>query len=95
MSLEFLKKSAYTGSHQGMRYRLEQIARDGDKVLKTVVWPEPFNYLKTPDEEKETAEFPFTEEGMEEAVAWMNGRLSEEREKWEHSSERWTDYRME
>ena len=24
-----------------------------------------------------------------EAIAWMNGRLSEERDKWEHAGENW------
>ncbi len=94
LSMEYLKKTEFTGCHQGMRYRLEGIsAQDGDKKLCCTIWPEPFNFFKTPDEEKESAEFPFAEEGIVEAVAWMNGRLSEEKGKWEHAGESWEKYR--
>ena len=93
LSMEFLKKTEYTGCHQGMRYRLEGISADeGDKRLRCTIWPEPFNYFKTPDEEKESAEFPFAEDGVTEAVAWMNGRLLEEKDRWEQAGEHWDRY---
>lgn len=94
MSMEYLKKTEFTGCHQGMRYRLEGIAgAEGEKLLRCTVWPEPFSFLKTPDEKKETAEFPFGEDGVAEAVCWMNGRLSDEKDKWEHAKEGWDEYR--
>lgn len=95
LSMEFLKKSAYTGSHKGMRYRLEETAGPEGKLLKVTVWPEPFNFLKTPEEKKTSAVFPFAEEGVVAAVAWMNERLAEDHDKWERSWEQWSDYRME
>lgn len=94
LSMEYLKKAEFTGSFQGMRYRLEGIMRGQEKVLKVTVWPEPFNYWKTPEEVKESEFFPFAEEGVVAAVEWMNARLAQEPEKWDHSWERWTDYRM-
>lgn len=83
LSIEYLKKTEFTGSHQGMRYRLEGMdgGESGKKLLCTV-WPEPFSFSKTPEEEKEKAEFPFGEDGIEEAVSWMNERLSEEKDRW-------------
>lgn len=73
-----------------MRYRLEGRTDDaGEKKLFCTVWPEPFAFSKTPEEEKETTEFAFTEEGVKEAVAWMNDRLSEEKGRWEHAAQRW------
>lgn len=83
LSMEYLKKTQYTGSHQGMRYRLEQITAQEsegpqEKKLKVTVWPEPFCYLATPDEKKKDREFPFSEEGVEEAVEWMNALLRAE-----------------
>ena len=76
LSMEYLKKTEYTGCHQGMRYRLEGVAGEGDeKRLRCTVWPEPFNFYKTPDEKKEMAEFGFCEEGVTEAIAWMNQKL--------------------
>lgn len=93
LSMEYLKKTEFTGSHQGMRYRLEGVpAEDGIK-LKATVWPEPFNFITTPAGEKESAEFSFDEDGVADAVAWMNDRLSEEKDRWEKAGSRWDSYR--
>ena len=47
LSMEYLKKTEFTGCHQGMRYRLEQTEDpEGGKKLLVTVWPEPFNFLK-------------------------------------------------
>ena len=52
--MEYLKKTEFTGCHQGMRYRLEQTEDpEGGKKLLVTVWPEPFNFLKTPEEKKQ------------------------------------------
>lgn len=93
LSMEYLKKTEFTGSHQGMRYRLEGVSSEVGKKLKVTVWPEPFNFFKTPAEEKESAEFSFDEDGVLDAVAWMNDRLFEEKDKWENAAGRWDSYR--
>lgn len=93
LSMEYLKKTEFTGCHQGMRYRLEGVVREEDKkVLLCTVWPEPFNFFSTPDDEKESAEFLFEEDGIVDAVSWMNNRLFEEKEKWEHAGENWDNH---
>lgn len=90
LSMEFLKKTAFTGSHQGMRYRLEEAkGQEGEKKLRCTVWPEPFSFFGTPEEEKEAEEFAFEEDGVTEAVAWMNERLAAEKDKWFHAGDRW------
>lgn len=90
LSMEYLKKAEYTGSHRGMRYRLERVEKEeGDKRLKVTVWPEPFNFFTTPAQEKESAEFTFAEDGVVDAVAWMNDRFRAGREKWEHATDNW------
>ena len=68
----------FTGSFQGMRYRIVKTAekREGeekeeDKLLATV-WPEPFSYDVVSDEEKENKLFEFSEEGRIAAVEWLN-----------------------
>ena len=53
LSMEYLKKTEYTASHQGMRYRMEGISGEEGKKLKVTVWPEPFNFFTTPEEEKQ------------------------------------------
>lgn len=83
ISIPFLKKSVFTGSYQGMRYLLrkdetvvkeetgEEAART-EAVLTAVIWPEPFNYVMTAEEKKCGRAFPFTKDGIQAAVAWMN-----------------------
>ena len=92
LSMEYLKKTSFTGCHQGMRYRLEGVSAEDGKKLRATVWPEPFNFFTTPEEEKESADFSFDENGVMDAVDWMNGKLSEEKDKWEHAAERWETY---
>ncbi len=77
LSMEFLKKSEYTGSHQGMRYRLEKLEVEEETKLKATVWPEPYNYFATPETDKTSHLFSFDEDGVGDAVAWMNDVLFE------------------
>lgn len=95
LSMEYLKKTEFTGCHQGMRYRLEGIAGESGKQLKVTVWPEPFNFFKTPEEQKQSAVFDFSDEGVETAVAWMNERLVDDAAKWDHAYDNWTNYHLE
>lgn len=92
LSMEYLKKTEYTGCHQGMRYRLEGVPGEGGKVLRCTLWPEPFNYITTPEDQKESRDFSFDEDGVTDAVAWMNDRLFEEKDKWEHAAGHWDSY---
>lgn len=77
LSLEYLKKTEFTGSHRGLRYRLEGVEEETEKKLLVTVWPEPFNFVTTPDEQKQHEAFAFSEDGVVDAVAWMNDRLFE------------------
>lgn len=92
LSMEFLKKSEYTACHQGMRYRLESVIHEEKKCLKATIWPEPFNFLHTPEEEKESRLFTFDEDGIVDAIGWMNNRLFEDKDKWEHAMQNWMSY---
>ncbi len=94
LSMEYLKKTEFTGCHQGMRYRLEGIADKEGKLLKVTVWPEPFNFFKTPEEQKTSACFEFEEEGVVNAVEWMNDRFLEEKDRWTAAPDNWSSYQM-
>ena len=89
-----MKKTEYTGCHQGMRYRLEGASDEEGKKLKVTVWPEPFSFFKTPDEQKTSAFFSFDEDGIVDAIAWMNDRLFEDKAKWDRAGDNWSTYRM-
>lgn len=79
LSLEFLKKSdSYTGCKEGFRYRLKKIQKEDKTILQAVIWPEPFNFIKTPETEKTYNEFEFSEDGIADAIRWMNQKLFEE-----------------
>ena len=94
LSMEYLKKTEYTGSHKGMRYRLEKASEGEETKLKVTVWPEPFNYFKTPEEKKKRAYFSFDEDGVVDAVGWMNDRLFEDKKIWEEAPSHWDTYQM-
>ena len=62
------------GSFRGMQYRVQRDPLEGvawskdphkndDAKLLVTIWPEPFCYEATPDDQKETKEFPYSEEG--------------------------------
>ena len=78
--LPFYKKEAFTGSDRGLRFwigKAEIPPEDGDgereTVLRAVVWPEPFSLKHTADEKKRSRDFPFSEEGLDQAYEWIMG----------------------
>ncbi|WP_022764025.1 hypothetical protein [Butyrivibrio sp. XPD2006] len=82
---------AYFGSHKGMRYRLAReplenvkftpVDQRGPATLMATVWPEPNAYGKTDPSLMTSENFEVSQEGLEEAVKWINdqytGRLGE------------------
>lgn len=72
LSLNFVKKEDFAGSHKGMRFMLHQEVIEEEKKLKVYLWSEPFCFEATPDEEKISALFEFSEDGLAQAIAWMN-----------------------
>lgn len=74
LSLNFVKKEDYTGSYKGLRYMLHQATVEDEKKLQVYIWPEPFGFEATPEEKKLSELFPFSEDGMTQAIAWMNER---------------------
>ena len=94
LSMEYLKKTEYTGCHQGMRYRLEKKETEEGKYLLVTVWPEPFNYFTTPEDQKTTNQFSFDEDGVVDAIAWMNDLLFEQKDRWDAAPKNWTSYKF-
>ncbi len=85
MHIGFLKKERFTGSNEGMRYRMEkheyeeesdseQEGDSGKKITELLVsvWPEPYAYDHTPSEEIQQKSFSFDEEGVEAGRRWLN-----------------------
>jgi hypothetical protein len=79
MPTNYYKKEAFTGSDAGMRYMLRKKEQeDAPVLLEAIVWPQPFSFEKTPDDQKVAETFTFDEEGIEKAITWLNG-IHEER----------------
>ena len=78
--LPFYKKEAFTGSDRGLRFWIgktdtrEEGAEEEKLVLRVIIWPEPFALKHTPDEQKVTRDFPFSEEGLDEIYEWSGSR---------------------
>ena len=72
LPLSFLQKSPYTGSFQGIRYRIEKQEEGECKLLLVYTWPEPYAFSHTPEEEKEKKSFPFSEKGLEEIRQYLS-----------------------
>ena len=72
LNMNFYKKETFTGSYKGMRYLLKKDTEEETNIFRCYVWPGPYNFATTPDEQKTMATFPFTEAGKQEAVDWMN-----------------------
>ena len=73
LSLEFYKKSPFTGSFKKMRYRIEKSA--DNESLVAITYPQPFCFDKTDDSLKTSKSFPFSDEGLSEVCDWLNSRI--------------------
>jgi hypothetical protein len=80
--MAFFKKEAYTGSMKGMRYR---VSKEED-AFEAVVYPEPYGYDATPEEDKTRTSFPFTEEGRGQVVDWINEQYDSRRALWDEKA---------
>lgn len=72
VSIPYLKKTTFTGSYQGMNYMLRKQSGEEGDLIEAIHWPGPFIFTVTPEEKKVRQSFPFSQEGIKEAVAWLN-----------------------
>lgn len=77
-----LKKEPFSGSHQGMRYYLAGDDGKNSTSFTAYVYPEPWCFEETPDDQKESASFPLSDEGMDQAMAWLHERFEAEKKRW-------------
>ncbi len=85
--LNIIKKEDFTGSLKGMRYRLSLKREEAPEntCIEVTIWPQPYNYARTPDEEKERKEFPFSEEGRVLVVEWLNEQYLLQKPRWDEA----------
>lgn len=81
----YKKKAVLKASFQGMRYQVEQNVKEEESCLRATVWAEPFCFEKTSDTEKESREFAYSEEGLDDVYEWLCQKYEEEKPRWEHA----------
>ena len=69
ISINYIKKAPYFGSFEGISFAF--VKKDED-TLEAYLYQGPYNFDTTPEEKKLKAEFKFSNEGYEQAIAWMN-----------------------
>ena len=83
LPLSFLKKSAYTGSKRGLRYKMEKAeieaetkegTEDGSSktVLRVYTWRGIFAFDHTPENEITVKDFEFNDAGIDSALDYLN-----------------------
>lgn len=79
LALDFYKSRPFKGSDTGIRYMVKKektksSEEDGEEkeMLRAYIWPEPFCFEVTQEELKHFQDFPFSEEGLCQAIEWIN-----------------------
>lgn len=73
--INFYKKENFHGSDGKMCFRLGKVEIEGEEkqtVLRCTIWEGPFCYDVTPEEQKEVKDFPFSNDGICQAMDWLN-----------------------
>ena len=82
LSTKFLKKESYSGSYNGMRYMIKK----GEEGITAYIYSEPWSFEMTPEEERLTKEFAFSDDGVNEVIAWLNETHDSHRKFWDNAS---------
>ena len=87
----FTYKKPFTGSCGNMRYRIVWEQKEGQENAHflAAVYPQPFCWEDTPEEQKQKKEFPFSEEGRSRMIEWLNEKREEFEEEILKGTEKW------
>ncbi len=84
MAPAFYKKEPFTGSLNGMRYRiaLKKKEEPEQEFLEVVLYPDEFCFEKTDESVKQYYEFPYSEEGLVQITAFLNEQAESQKDLW-------------
>lgn len=85
LNLNFYKKEKFRGSYHGMRFQLELEKEEGNDHFNVYVWPGPYTFANTAPEKIMKNTFPFTMEGKQQAVDWLNETYTVHQDEWPKS----------
>ena len=89
LSIPYLKKTTFCGSYQGMRFLFKLEKGEEKNTLAVICWPEPYSFDLTKDEAKTRQEFEFSEEGIQNAVDWLNEIWQQREEEFRDAKNHW------
>ena len=74
ISIPYLKKTTFTGSEKEMNFMIRKEAGENGDVLleRPLPGPGPYIFSVTEDEKKTFRDFSFDNEGIRNAVDWLN-----------------------
>ena len=77
-----LAGDGFSGSYKGMRFFMKTYDKENISVF---VYPEPYNFENTKDENKEKVEFPYTHEGVDQCIDWLNQKYIDDKDAKKHA----------
>lgn len=77
ISIPFLKKSVFTGSYREMNFMLKKVSDDDGDKIRAIAWPGPFSFAVTEEEKKVSHDVGYSQDGILEAVKWLNEHYAE------------------
>jgi len=89
LSIPYLKKTTFTGSYQGMRFRFALIKNEEEQHLEVCAWDAPYAYDFTEEEKKQRKDVEFSEAGIQEGIDWLNELWQQEPERWKKALTNW------
>lgn len=89
LSIPYLKKTTFTGSYQGMRFRFALVKKEEEQFLEVCAWDAPYGYDFTEEEKKQRKNVEFSEKGIQEGIDWLNERWKQEPERWKRALTDW------
>lgn len=81
-TIPFYKKTHFSGSYQGMHYRIKRIEQDEKNILRATVFPGPYCFDVVSDEKKTAKDFDFSEDGIANACKWLNEQYAAAPDEW-------------
>ncbi len=96
LSIPYLKKTTFTGSREGLRFRFAVVKQEPEKkegekkeILEVTAWEGPYAFDTVLEEQKIKREMDFSEEGIQKGIDWLNGLWEEDPERWRAAKTKW------
>ena len=95
LSIPYLKKTTFTGSYDGLRFRFAVVKKESEvqekeqQVLQITAWEGPYGFDATSEEKKQQIETEFSEEGLQNGIDWLNALWDADPKKWKRAKSEW------